>query len=66
MIVNAVSSSIRINQDLMAFMLETICIKKIRDGTYVTNLDEYADLGTHGIALFCNRYESVYFDSFGV
>ena len=50
----------------MAFMLETICIKKIRDGAYVTNLDEYADLGTHGIASFCNRYESVYFDSFGV
>ena len=50
----------------MAFMIETICIKKIRDGAYVTNLDEYADLGTHGIALFCNRYESVYFDSFGV
>ena len=52
MIVNAVSSSIRINQDLMAFMLETICIKKIRDGAYVTNLDEYADLGTQGLLYF--------------
>ena len=35
--------------------------KKIKDGTYVINLDEYADVGTHGIALFCNRNEIVYF-----
>ena len=40
--------------------------KKIKDGTYVKNLDEYADLGTHWIALFCNRNEIFYFDSFGV
>ena len=40
--------------------------KKIKDGTYVINLDEYTDLGTHWIALFCNRNEIVYFDSFGV
>ena len=40
--------------------------KKIKDGTYVINLDEYADVGTHWIALFCNRNEIVYFDSFGV
>ena len=26
--------------------------KKIKDGTYETNLDEYADVGTHWIALF--------------
>ena len=39
--------------------------KKIRDGAYVINLDEYADVGTHWIALFCNRNEIVYFDSFG-
>ena len=25
---------------------------KIKDGAYVTNLDEYADVGTHWIALF--------------
>ena len=31
-------------------------------GTYVINLDEYADVGTHWIALFCNRNETVYFD----
>ena len=35
-------------------------------GAYVINLDEYADVGTHWIALFCNRSEIVYFDSFGV
>ena len=40
--------------------------KKIEDGEYVINLDEYADVGTHWIALFCNRNEIVYFDSFGV
>ena len=40
--------------------------KKTKDGAYVTNLDEYADAGTHWIALFCNRNEIVYFDSFGV
>ena len=40
--------------------------KKIKDGAYVINLDEYADVGTHWIALFCNRSEIVYFDSFGV
>ena len=40
--------------------------KKIKDGAYVINLDEYADVGTHWIALFCNWNEIVYFDSFGV
>ena len=54
------------NQYLMVFFREIICIKKIEDGAYVINLDEYADVGTHWIALFCNRNEIVYFDSFGV
>ena len=40
--------------------------KKIKNGAYVINLDEYADVGTHWIALFCNRNEIIYFDSFGV
>ena len=40
--------------------------KKMKDEDYVINLDEYADVGTHWIALFCNRNEIVYFDSFGV
>ena len=29
--------------------------KKIKDGAYVINLEKYADVGTHWIALFCNR-----------
>ena len=32
---------------------------------YVINLDVYADVDTHWNALFCNRNEIVYFDSFG-
>ena len=40
--------------------------KKIKYGAYVINLDEYANVGTHWIALFCNRSEIFYFDSFGV
>ena len=40
--------------------------KKIKDGAYVINFDEYADVDTHWVALFCNRSEIVYFDSFGV
>ena len=33
--------------------------KKIKDGAYVINLDEYANVGTHWITLFCNRNEIV-------
>ena len=40
--------------------------KKIKDGEYVINLDKYADVGTYWIALFGNRSEIVYFDSFSV
>ena len=39
---------------------------KLKYGAYVINFDEYADVGTHWIALFCNRSEIVYFNSFGV
>ena len=38
----------------------------MKDGAYIINLDEYADVGKHWIALFCNRSEVAYFDSFGV
>ena len=41
-------------------------IKKIKDGVYITNLDEYLNVGTHWIALFCKNNEIIYFDSFGV
>ena len=44
------------NQDLMVFFSRNNIIpKKINDWAYVINLDEYADVGTHWIALFCNR-----------
>ena len=39
---------------------------KIKDGSYVINLDEHKNTGTHWIALFCNRNEIVYFDSLSV
>ena len=29
--------------------------KKIKDGSYIINLDEYADVGTHWIALLCTK-----------
>ena len=29
--------------------------KKIKDGPYVMYLDEYADVGTHWTALFCEK-----------
>ena len=40
--------------------------EKIKDRTYIINLDEYANVGTHWIALFCKKNEIVYFNSFGV
>ena len=40
--------------------------KKIKDGAYVINLDEYADVGTHWIALFCKGKEIVFFNNVGV
>ena len=40
--------------------------KKIKDEAYVINIDKYADVCTHWSALFFNRSEIVYFDSFGV
>ena len=48
------------------FFLRNNLPKKVKDGAYMINLDEYADVGTHWITLFCNKNEIVYFDSFGV
>ena len=53
------------NPDLMVFILEIICLKK-KYRTYIRNLDEYADVSIHWIALFCKRSEIVYFNSFRV
>ena len=41
-------------------------LEEIKDGAYVINLDEYVDVDTHWIALFCKGSEIVYFDSFVV
>ena len=54
------------NQELMGFFQEMICLKKIKDGAYIINIDEYANVETHWISLICNGKEIVYFDSFGV
>ena len=40
--------------------------KAIKNGAYVINLDEYADVGTHWIALYAKNNEVIYLDSFGV
>ena len=54
------------NQDLMEFVLEIIYLKKIKDGAYLINLDEYSDIGTHWIALYARNNNVTYFDSFGL
>ena len=41
----------------MEFFQEIIYLKKTKDGAYVINLDEYADTGTHWVALFCKKTE---------
>ena len=54
----------------MVLFQEIIYLKNkvwgIRNNMGHNNLGEYADIGTHWIALFCNRNEIVYIDSFGV
>ena len=41
-------------------------LSKIKDETYIINLDEYSDIGTHWVALWKNDNNVTYFDSFGV
>ena len=51
----------------MVFFQEIISLKKTKDGAYIINLDEYANVGTHWIALFCKKKNEIaYFNSFGV
>ena len=38
----------------------------MKENAYVTNLDEYADVSTHWIALYVKNNQVIYFDSFGV
>ena len=37
---------------------------KIKNRTYLINLDEYSDIGTHWIALYSLNSNVTYFDSF--
>ena len=39
---------------------------KIKKGTYVINLDEYENTGTHWVSLFVKTNKVIYFDSFGI
>ena len=41
-------------------------LKTIKNGTCVVNLDKYANVGTHWIALYVKSNKVIYFDSFGV
>ena len=41
-------------------------LKIIKNGAFVINLYDYADVGTRWIALYVKNNEVIYFDSFGV
>ena len=41
-------------------------LSKIKDVTYIINLDEHESIGTHWIALYINTKNITYFDNFGV
>ena len=38
----------------------------VKNGAYVSNIDEYRDIGTHWVSLYVNNKTITYFDSFGV
>ena len=46
------------NQNLIALVCVIICLKK--DGTYVINLDDYADVDTHLIILYVLNNDAIY------
>ena len=41
-------------------------MSRIKDGTYVTNLDDKISKGTYWISLFIDRNLVMYFHSFGI
>ena len=41
-------------------------LPKTKDGTYVINLDEFSNIGTHWIAFYASNISVTYFDSFGI
>ena len=55
------------NQDLMKFILDRNKLSKnIKDGAYVINLNEYANIRTNRTALYVSNNDAIYFKSFGV
>ena len=43
------------NKNLMEFFQEIVFQRNVKDRAYVINLDEYKDVATHWIALFCKK-----------
>ena len=41
-------------------------LPRIKNGGYVTNLDDKSRKGTHWVLLFIDRNVAVYFESFGI
>ena len=41
-------------------------LPKLEDETYVINLNDYTDIGSHWVALYLQNNGVTYFDSFGV
>ena len=41
-------------------------LPKIKDGSYVLNLNQFKSIGFHWIAVYVNANSIVYFDNFGV
>ena len=41
-------------------------LPKIKDGSYVINLDKFKSIEAHWITLYVNYNKVIYFDSFGV
>ena len=54
------------NQPKCNGVYSKINLSKIKDGTYIINLDKYESVGTHWIALYVNDNNVTYFDSFRV
>ena len=46
--------------------VKTDNLPKIKDWTYVTNLDEYSAIGTHWVALYVRYTNVTYFDYFDI
>ena len=50
----------------MVQLISVTGLKKTKNGENVINIDEYADVGTHWIALYVKDSEAIYFDSYGL